>query len=118
MRKVGLLMETHIRSPSDPKQETILSQFVHLSIQEFLAMAGLLHNDVATIQNSLRKLMKSDQFDMALLFLYGLALNGNDDTIKSVSTFEVETSLHEEKVLNILLEGVDVSMKHVQHITI
>ena len=75
IKGTGLLMNTHIKDPENPEQTRVLSQFVHLSIQEYLAMLGLLMctEDDDHVQKVLEQLSGSQQFNMALLFLYGIA---------------------------------------------
>ena len=70
MRTTGLVMDTLTGDPKGSEQ-----QFVHPSIQDFLAMRGLLAEDDGNIKNVLKQLFSSQRFDTALLFLYGLAFD-------------------------------------------
>ena len=110
MRKVGLLMETDIQDPDDQTKIVTLSQFVHLSIQEFLAMAGLLKEDLEVLQNTLKRLCASEQLTMALLFLYGLAFNEENSVIKNISMAEDNPSAQKADVLHALTAGITVSI--------
>ena len=108
----GLMVQTNVSSLGiSEKEHQVLSQFVHLSIQEFLAMAGLLKESPDQVRKTLTQLTKSGQFNMALLFLYGLAFNSNNETVREIST-AVGGQLPQRKELQqILLEAVGVGNK-------
>ena len=78
IEKTGLLLTTSIQDPEDPEQTRVLSQFVHLSIQEYLAMLGLLTKEDDHFKNIVKQLSRSQQFNMALLFLYGIAFDESE----------------------------------------
>ena len=110
LRGSGLLMQTQASGISEEEPQ-VLSQFVHLSIQEFLAMAGLLKESPDQVRKTLKRLAKSEQFNMALLFLYGLAFNSNNETVREIST-AVGGQLPQRKELQqLLLEAVGVGNK-------
>ena len=109
LRGSGLLMQTQVfTSGMSEKEPQVLSQFVHLNIQEFLAMAGLLKESPDQVRKTLTQLTKSEQVNMALLFLYGLAFNSDDETVRDIST-AVGGQLPQRKELHqLLLEAVKV----------
>ena len=103
-------MDTHIQDPKDPKQTRVLSQFVHLSIQEFLAMGGLWTKDDGRMKDVVTQLSGSQQFNMALLFLYGIAFDESEmNKMVSSSSGRVE-SQHIEDKRQILTTIASVSM--------
>ena len=112
MRKIGLLMDTDITVPGEQGGGKVLSQFVHLSIQEFLAMAGLLKESPDKVRELIQEFGRSEQFNMALLFLYGLVYNDDNDSIRRLSTAVVDDSYLRREKKKALLEGVAVSFRH------
>ena len=105
MRQTGLLMDTNYEDPHRPGQITVLSQFVHLSIQEFLAMIGVIKSKGDGIEMVIKQLCRSQQFNMALVFLYGLAF---DESIPGHLPFcDLCDTSHTRKVL---LDLVSVSI--------
>ena len=108
MRRSGLLMQTEIPDPENQHKRQVLSQFVHLSIQEFLAMAGLLTQSLKQVRHIVGQLAKSEQFNMALLFLYGMAFNENE-TIKTISAEVCGSQVQKNDIKEVLLELVVVS---------
>ena len=108
MRRSGLLMQTEIPDPENQHKRQVLSQFVHLSIQEFLAMAGLLTQSLEQVRDIVGQLAKSEQFNMALLFLYGMAFNENE-TIKKISAEVCGSQVQKNDIKEVLLELVVVS---------
>ena len=97
MKEIGLLMETEIRNPETQGETEILRQFAHLSVQEFLAMCGLLKKGPEKVRETVSTFSKSEQFNMALLFLYGLAFDIGSETVKSLAP--TETMLEHKKAL-------------------
>ena len=110
MRRIGLLVETDIDDPDNPGRNDIFSQFVHLSIQEMLAMVGLLTQDQEKVQKALSRLCKSEQFNMALLFLYGVTFNQENAIIKKISTTIRGTSEQTESIKQALTATTYVSL--------
>ena len=105
-------MQTKVSSSGISENEPqVLSQFVHLSIQELLAMAGLLKESPNQVKQTLTQLTKSGQFNMALLFLYGLAFNSNNETVREISTAVGGQLAQREELQQILLEAVGVGNK-------
>ena len=71
-------------------------------------MAGLLNKKPDKVKKKLTQLTKSGQFNMALLFLYGLAFNSDSETVRVISA-AVGGQLPQRKELQqFLLEAVDV----------
>ena len=102
-------MQTEIPDPEETKENQVLSQFVHLTIQEFLAMVGLLKESPHQVSNTLREFSKTEQFNMALLFLYGFAFNTDNETIKAISSAVGGLSDQKEEIQKVLLQAVGVS---------
>ena len=102
-------METDLPDPEEPNGSKVVSQFVHLSIQEFMAMSSLLTQDRQKIDEVLKERSKSGHFNMALLFLYGLAFNEENGPIKLISTNVTGDAVTRQETKNALLEGVKVS---------
>ena len=78
-------METEIRNAEHPEETQVQSQFVHLSIQEFLAMGGLIEDRPERVKDTVLRFAQSGQFNMALLFLYGLMFDRTDETIQNIT---------------------------------
>ena len=102
-------METDTSNPDSPDKSTVISQFVHLSIQEFLAMAMLLNETPQQVETTLKRLCKSGHFNMAFLFLYGLAFNDDYGPVRNITSAVSEDPEVREEVKDILLNGVKVS---------
>ena len=102
-------MQTEVSSSGIAgKEPQFLSQFIHLSIQEFLAMAGLLRECPDKVKHTLTQLTGSGQFNMTLLFLYGLAFDSGNGTISKISN-AIGGQLEQRKVLqDLLIERVTV----------
>ena len=114
---IGLLMQTEVANPDKPGETDVLSQFLHLSIQEFLAMAGLLKQDLSTLRDSMTWLVASEQFNMALLFIYGLAFNESNDAVRKISDAVTGKSEKPERVQDILKQVLMVSdLGHLQQL--
>ena len=105
MREIGLLMDTQVPGGDTEGGCRTLSQFVHLSIQEFLAMIELLKANRKTIKEEVSRFSKSQQFDMTMTFLYGIAFNNEDRNIKYISSYVGGI----DKVRHTLLDDVCVS---------
>ena len=116
MNETGSLMHTLIEDPENPGKFQTLKQFNHLSIQEFLAMLGLVSEKVKHLKASVKQLSISEQFNMALLFLYGLAF---DDGIRSTLSSVVGRDMcgQETDARTVLMKSVRVSMV-VRHTTV
>ena len=102
-------METTFQDPDDKKNVISQSQFVHLSIQEYLAMVGLLQEGSERIGSLVKRLCKSGQFNMALLFLYGLAFDCDDPTMESMFPRANKVS---QETTSVLMNEVDVSIAY------
>ena len=83
MLRSGLLVQTEIQDPEKEGSKRVLSQFIHLSIQEFLAMVGLLKLHPDKVQQVFSELCRADSFSMATVFIFGLAFN-EDKTVSSI----------------------------------
>ena len=114
LQNVGLLMETDVVSPDQPQDKKILWQFVHLSLQEFLAMAGLLNESpekiAPVLTRTMTQLSRTGQYNMALLFLYGMAFDEGNSPITNISKAVNQSSTHQRDVRQILLDNVGVSI--------
>ena len=103
-------MQTEIKDPQNPDSVQVLSQFAHLSIQELLAMAGLLKQSSEHIEVTVKQLCSSEQFNMALLFLYGLAFNNTNETIQKLCEKVGLTAEQRHQAHSILKEAAPVSV--------
>ena len=104
-------MQTELQNPRNPKQKQVLSQFVHLSIQEFLAMGRLMTLNVNTLEKSLKDLVESEQYNMALLFIYGMAFNSQHKEINILSNAVSGSTSQNADRIHILTTAVAVSIK-------
>ena len=89
MEKVGntgLLLQTEIPDPENQNENEVLSQFVHLSIQEFLAMVALLNREPTYASQVLTELFETDHFNMARLFVCGLAFSKDSNVVRKMVT--------------------------------
>ena len=110
MSNIGLLMQTQILDPENNESQ-VQSQFAHLSIQEYLAMSGLLTESADRIKTSMSRFSKSEQYNMALLFLYGLAFDKERGSIISKVQLTINHSAEQtEKFQKVLLDSVTVSI--------
>ena len=116
MIETGLLTSTCIEDPEQPGKTQTLNQFIHLSIQEFLAMLKLIPKDGKYLGKKLKKLSGSEQFNMALLFLYGLAF---DDETRNILSSVMGEDLFGQKnaARDVLMKSVGVSM-YINHATV
>ena len=109
MSNIGLLMQTQILDPENNESQ-VQSQFAHLSIQEYLAMSGLLTESADRIKSSMSRFSKSEQYNMALLFLYGLAFDEERGSISEVQVTISHSAEQTEKFQKVLLDSVTVSI--------
>ena len=108
MTASGLLMETETQNPENPVEKRVLTQFVHLSIQECLAMAGLLQEPHEKVKDTIRQLAGSQQYNMALLFVYGLAFDVDDGPISELASVMKGLSENRIQMKEVLLKEVGV----------
>ena len=107
-------MQTEVPDPQAEGNVRVLSQFEHLSIQEFLAMAGLLLHSPEQVKKTLKQLSQSEQFGMAFLFLYGLAFNKQDGAVREISGAIVRTSEEKlQEIIDVLKENAVVGITYV-----
>ena len=65
------------------KRNGIIAEFLHLTMQEMLAVAHLLSKPMPSIE-MLRNVFSSNQFNMARMYLFGLQYDKESDWIKDV----------------------------------
>ena len=65
-------------------QRKVFYEFLHLSVQELLGMAGLLNSDIQTVHDTLPKMSRSGRFNMAQLFLAGISLDTQSQWIEAL----------------------------------
>ena len=82
MGKTGLL---HNKVIKHKHGEVLYSQFIHLSVQEILAMVNILQSDRKALKETLAHMSKSGRFNMAHLFLTGLTLDSENEWIAALS---------------------------------
>ena len=102
-------MQTKISDLEGAGDDQVLSQFTNVFIQDFLAMVGLLKQRPDQVRRTLNELTKSEQFNMAILFLYGLAFNSDEENISDISTAVGGPLAQRGELQQILLEAVGVS---------
>ena len=100
--------KNRLGDPEGAGNAQVLSQSIHLSFQELLAMAGLLKETPEQVRRTLAELTKGEQFNMALLFLYRLAFSSDNVTIRIISTVIGGQSAKMKKMWEVLLEAVGV----------
>ena len=105
----GLLMQTRIPNPERPEEMQILNQFVHLSIQEFLAMQGLLQEHPGKVKKVLQQLSRTGQFNMALLFLFGLAFDKRKSSFRHMPDSSRKLPSAKKDLTKLLLDNIGVS---------
>ena len=98
-------MDTHYEDPLEKGQTKVQSQFVHLSIQEFMAMMGLVNSEPDRIKSVVDRLSSSQQFNMALLFLYGIVFDKS--TTERLPSGKVDQPI---KTRQLLFDRLDVSI--------
>ena len=79
IKKGGIL---HIKEMKTGKRMSIIAEFLHLSIQEMLAVAHLLLNPLPS-KESVMELFSGGQFNMALMYLFGFH-DTKSDWIKDI----------------------------------
>lgn len=81
-------------------------QFVHLTVQEMLAMTELLRKDEKTLMDVAARISKSPSFNMAKMFLYGLRFDKSSTHInhfmESVLEGEESSSEGDDDLVKIL----------------
>ena len=108
IRQVGLLVENALGDSENPDET--LSEFVHLSIQEFFGMAALLQDgDSNEMERLIQELSESEQFSMSLLFLYGMAFDTDNEFIQQLSGRDM---LRHRQVLKQKLQVGNTSMEN------
>ena len=78
MEQTGLL---HMRIINHKCGKQLYGQFLHLSIQEMLAVAAILQTEGHSLETAIAGMAKTGRFNMAQLFLMGLALDRHSDWI-------------------------------------
>ena len=109
-RQSGIFLQTEVSGPNTSDQKQVLGEFVHLSIQEFMAMIGLLVQSPEEVREALKMLSSSGQFNMALLFLYGFAFDTGSEALKELcKAMGVQIEVGAE-LRSILKENIKVSI--------
>ena len=104
-RELGLLTCSTCRDPGNSGHQQLQAQFIHLSIQEFLAAAEL----VAMRQfreKSDSWVFESGRFNMTGVFAFGLMFDREDRNIDSIlrAVCNKESSLHLDKNVELQLD--------------
>ena len=73
----------HIEEVKKGKRNGIIAEFLHLTMQEMLAVAHLLSKPLPSIE-MLGNVFSSNQFNMARMYLFGLQYDKDSDWIKDV----------------------------------
>lgn len=108
----GILLPHGITQPITYKLE--LYEFVHLSVQELLAMMELSPKDTDTLIQTAQMMWRSSSFNMAKMFLYGLHFDSKSKDIKSLMQLlpikeenqVTDPSIGNDKLLNILAKVI------------
>ena len=101
-------MQTEIRNPERPESTQVQSQFIHLSVQEYLAMCGLIQESPERVREVVTRLCRSEQYNMSLLFLYGMVFDEDVGQIGNLPVFR--SSIQKEEIQNALEELITVSI--------
>ena len=104
-RELGLLTCSSYRDPGNSGHQQLQAQFIHLSIQEFLAAAEL----VAMRQFREKRdswVFESGHFNMTGVFAFGLMFDREDRNIDSIlkAVCNKESSLHLDKNIELQLD--------------
>lgn len=84
MGDCGILLERASHQVTDDQSVAALNttyEFVHLSIQELLAMMELCQKDTYTLKKTAEMMWRSYSFNMAMLYLYGLHFDTQSENI-------------------------------------
>ena len=82
-KQSGLLTYSKYKDPENPHRQKLQAQFIHLSIQEFLAAARMTNPSCNASEQKLN-LFRSGQFNMTDVFAFGLAFNETDMNAKHI----------------------------------
>ena len=81
-RKLGLLEYSMLRDPVNPHEPKLQTQFIHLSVQEFLSAAKMVvpcRDDESEI-----KVFESGRFNMRDIFAFGIAFDTESRLVKGI----------------------------------
>ena len=104
-KRSGLLTYSRFKDPENPHCQKLQAQFIHLSIQEFLAAAKMVAPGDDSEQEI--KLFKSGQFNLTDVFAFGLAFdraNMNISDIQEAVSQRLTASSIEKEVEGQMLE--------------
>ena len=83
-RKIGLLSYSKSKDPLDPNLEpTLQAQFVHLSVQEFLAAIEMVSATCDDAKNKIR-LFQAGRINLTDIFAFGLVFDCDNIRIKTI----------------------------------
>ena len=84
-QKTGLLTYTNVQDPFNPQQKELQAQFVHLSVQEFLAVSKLAVSspDDDVIEEKVG-LLQSERLKLSDIFAFGVVFDKEDRNIADI----------------------------------
>ena len=82
-KQSGLLTYSKYKDPENPHCQKLQAQFIHLSVQEFLAAARMIDPSCNASEQKLH-LFESGQFNMTDLFAFGLAFDETNMNVKDI----------------------------------
>ena len=105
-KQSGLLTYSKYKDPENPHHQKLQAQFIHLSVQEFLAAARMI-GPRGNVSEQELYLFESGQFNMAYIFAFGLAFDKTDMNVKDIQY----ASIKQEPCLPLMKETVDQMLK-------
>ena len=84
-QKTGLLTYTNVQDPFNPQQKELQAQFIHLSVQEFLAVSKLAVSSIDDIVIEEKVgLLQSEKFKLSDIFAFGVVFDKGDRNIADI----------------------------------
>ena len=101
IRKTGILQIKDFRIGS---RNSLSAEFLHLTMQEMLAVAHVISNPVIS-KGTLKRIFHDGQFNMALMYMFGLYYDKDSDWIKDVCKAVSPSEVCAEKYIDSYLSG-------------
>ena len=103
-KQSGLLTYSKCKDPENPHRQKLQAQFIHLSVQEFLAAARMVVPGAEWTEQEF-KLSKPGQFNMRNIFAFGLAFDKTNMNI-----IDIEVAVNQKKTSSSVENTVESQM--------
>ena len=99
IRKTGFLKVKDFRIGS---RKSLSAKFLHLSIQEMLAVAHIISNPAAS-KETMKRMLSGGRFNMAVMYMFGLYFDNASNWIKDVLAAVNRSEVHAESEIYLFL---------------